>query len=92
MSIRYILQYQTLALALQIKQRFWYRYRIDKYEVNSRKNVQLYLKITDNFPRGLKLNLKFYAKVIIVDDESSGRKLIKEYLEYYPIILLWRSQ
>ncbi|MFV8351795.1 LytR/AlgR family response regulator transcription factor [Flavobacterium sp. XS2P14] len=23
-------------------------------------------------------------KVIIVDDESSGRKLIKEYLEYYP--------
>jgi hypothetical protein len=35
------------------------------------------LKITDNFPRGLKLNLKFYAKVIIVDDESSGRKLIK---------------
>jgi two-component system LytT family response regulator len=28
--------------------------------------------------------LKFYAKVIIVDDESSGRKLIKEYLEYYP--------
>jgi hypothetical protein len=47
------------------------------------------LKITDNFPRGLKLNLKFYAKVIIVDDESSGRKLIKEYLEYYPIILLW---
>jgi hypothetical protein len=41
---RYAIFYlQTLALALQIKQRFWYRYRIDKYEVNS-KNVQLYLK------------------------------------------------
>jgi hypothetical protein len=92
MSIRYILQYQTLALALQIKQGFWYRYRIDKYEVNSRKNVQLYLKITDNFPRGLKLNLKFYAKVIIVDDESSGRKLIKEYLEHYPDYFIGRSQ
>jgi LytS/YehU family sensor histidine kinase len=28
---------------------FWYRYRIDKYEVNSRKMYNSTLKITDNF-------------------------------------------
>jgi sensor histidine kinase YesM len=44
------------------KTTLWYRYRIDKYEVNSRKNVQLYLKITDNFPRGLKFEFEILCK------------------------------